>query len=57
MLTTDKKAFFAAVQPPLEGPGKVHFSQCSDDPLTLLLELLQGHGPAHHSLFCVGKRK
>ncbi len=40
----DTNALFAAVRPPLGGPGEVVFGERPDDPLPLCLELIQGHG-------------
>jgi hypothetical protein len=49
----DTNALFAAVLPPLQGPGEVVFGERPDDPLPLRLELVQGHGEPHQlSLQC-----
>ncbi len=42
--TADTNALFAAVLPPLEGPGEVVFDKSPHDPLPLRLELVQAHG-------------
>ncbi len=55
--TADTNALFAAVLPPLKGPGKVVFGERPHDPLPLRPELAQAHGEPASSLFSVGKRK